>query len=843
MKLPISWLNDYVEIDLPLDELAALLTGIGLEVEEVRLVGMPMPEMEHVEFKFTGLSWDRDKIVVAQVNEVLPHPNAERLVLCRLQDGEREQTVLTGAPNLFQYKGIGPLPKPIKVAYAKEGARLYDGHAEGEQLTTLKRAKIRGVESYSMVCSEKELGISAEHEGIIILDENAPTGMPLVDYMGDAVFTISILPNMIRNACVLGVAREIAAKTGYPLRPVHTTLPHSGPTVEGCVSVEITDPTLNPRFILGLIRGVKAQPSPYWVQRRLRLAGMRPINSVVDATNYVMLEANQPLHAFDYDVLVKRAGGNAPKIITRAAHPGERLKTLDGVDRKLDDFTIMVTDTAGSLSLAGVMGGEESEVTPESTNILLEAATWDFINIRRTSAAQKLSSEAGYRFSRGLHPEQAVVGLQLGLERMGQWSGGEIAAGSVDAYPLKQVDPVVCLTSADVKRSLGIDLEINKIAAILGSLGFEYQLDGCGLAVKAPPFRVDIGEGIIGKADLIEEIARIYGFNNIPATRLADPLPPQRDNPTLKFEECLRDILVKQGLQEVNTYRLTEPAREARLYPAGSAPELSYVRLLNPVAAERCVMRRSLLASVLEILERNIRLRPRLGFFEVGPVFVPLDGQQLPDEPVHLAITLSGQRGLPAWDTPQSKQLDFFDLKGIVAALLDALHISDAVYESAADLPSYHPGKCARVKVGEVQVAVLGELHPLVKENYDFLGASVLVAELNVEALRQAATSLFIALPVPVFPPVLEDLAVVVDESLPAEQVAAVIRKSAGKLLSDLRLFDIFRSEQVGAAKKSLAYSLTYQSADRTLTDTEVTKARQRIIRALEQDLGAKLRA
>ena len=839
MKLPISWLKDYVEINLPLDELAAVLTGVGLEVEEVRLVGLPMPAMEHLEFKFTGISWDRDKIVVAQVNEVMPHPNAERLVLCRLQDGEREHSVLTGAPNLFEYKGIGPLPKPIKVAYAKEGARLYDGHAEGEQLVTLKRAKIRGVESYSMVCSEKELGISDEHEGIIILPDDAPTGMPLVDYMGDAVYTLSILPNMIRNACVIGVAREIAAKTGAVLQPVRTSLPRSGPSVEGSVSVEITNPALNPRFTLGLIRGVKARPSPYKVQLRLRLAGMRPINSVVDATNYVMLECNQPLHAFDYDVLVKRAGGKAPKIITRAARPGEKLKTLDGVERNLDDFTVMVTDTAGSLSLAGVMGGEESEVT----NILLESATWDFINIRRTSAAQKLASEAGYRFSRGLHPEQAVVGLQLGLERMGQWSGGEIAAGMVDAYPLKYVDPVIILCSADVKRQLGIELELEKIASILEPLGFECKTEGQALAVKAPPFRVDIGEGVIGKADLIEEVARIYGFNNIPASRMADPLPPQRDNPTLRFEERLRDILVKQGLQEIYTYRLTEPAREARLYPAGSAPEVPYVRLLNPVAAERCVMRRSLLASVLEILERNIRLRQRLGFFEVGPVFIPVEGQQLPDEPVRLALALSGQRGLPAWDSPQSSQLDFFDLKGVVSALLDALHIGGAVFEAAADLPSYHPGKCARVKVNEVEVAVLGELHPLVKENFDFLNAPVLVAEINVEALRQAAAGRFTARPVPVFPPMLEDLALVVDEALPAEAVAAVIRKTAGKLLADLRLFDVFRSEQVGAGKKSLAYSLTYQSADRTLTDTEVSKARQRIIRALDQELGAKLRA
>jgi phenylalanyl-tRNA synthetase beta chain len=844
MKIPISWLKDFVEIDLPLDELAKVMTMIGLEVEEVQLVGLPLPEMEHHEFKFTGLSWERDKIVVAQIDEVMPHPNAERLVLCRLLDGEREHTVLTGAPNLYEYKGKGPLPKPIKVAYAREGARLYDGHAAGLEITTLKRTKIRGVESYSMVCSEKELGISEDHEGIIVLDDDAPTGMPLVDYMGDAVYTISILPNMIRNACVLGVAREIAAKTGKTLKMPKCSLPWKGAPVKDCVSIEITDPKLNPRFTVGLIRGVKAQPSPYLIQRRLRLAGMRPINSVVDATNYVMLEVNQPLHAFDYDTLLKRAAGKKPKIITRAAYPNEKLKTLDGVDRALNEFTIMVTDTAGSLSLAGVMGGEESEVTPETSNVLLEAASWNFINTRRTMQAQRLSSEAGYRYSRGLHPEVNILGLKLGLERMGLWSGGEIAEGIVDEYPQKQIDPLVSITSADVKRLLGIEMNVNEMAKILEPLGFVCRIEGNTLHAQTPADRVDIGEGVIGKADLIEEIARMHGFDNIPGTRMADPLPPQRSNPALEFEERLRDILCGLGLQDIYTYRLTEPGREARLYPKGSAPELAYTRLLNPIAAERSVMRRSVLAAVLEVLERNIRLRQRLAFYEIGPVFIPVEGQQLPDEPVRLAIAMSGLRGLPAWDTPQTQMIDFYDLKGIFEGLFEALHISsNVVYEPAGDLPTYHPGKCARVKVGDVEVGVLGKLHPLVKENFDLLNAPVLVAEVDVDALRKAAGGLYIVKSVPVFPPVLEDLAVVVDETLPAEQVAAVIRKSAGKLLADLRLFDIYRGEKIGAGKKSLAYSLTYQSADRTLTDSEVTKARQRVLRALEQDLGAKLRS
>ncbi len=436
MKVPLSWLKDFVDINLRVDELAKLLTMLGLEVDGVTLVGLPDPYAElgadsPREFKIGGLSWDPEKIVVAAISEVLPHPNADRLVLCRLDDGRQEHIVLTGAPNLYPYKGQGPLPRPIKVAYARQGARLYDGHQPGQVLTTLKPAKIRGVESYSMVCSEKELGISDEHEGVIFLDDDAPTGMPLVDYMGDAVFDISILPNMARNASVLGVAREIAAATGQALRVPPRQPLAEGPSIQGKAAIEIRNPQLNPRFVLGLIQNVETRPSPYRVQLRLRLAGMRPINSVVDATNYVMLEVGQPLHAFDYDVLVARAGGKAPTIITRTAMPGERLTTLDGVDRKLDADTVLVCDTAGALSIAGIMGGQESEVSAATRNILLEGAAWNFINIRKTVAAQKLLSEAAYRFSRGVHPAMAERGVRRCLEVMQQLAGGVISMTGV----------------------------------------------------------------------------------------------------------------------------------------------------------------------------------------------------------------------------------------------------------------------------------------------------------------------------------------------------------------------------------------------------------------------------
>ena len=845
MKVPLSWLRDYIDLNQPLDEIARMLTMVGLEVGEVRCVGLPMPSADRKqEFKFIGLAWDPAKIVVAQVDEVLPHPNADRLVLCRLNDGQSEYIVLTGAPNLYPYKGQGQLEKPIKVAYAKEGSVLYDGHQAGQVLTTLKRAKIRGVDSFSMVCSEKELGISEEHEGVIFLEEDAPTGAALVDYMGDAVFEIDILPNMIRNACVIGVARELAALTNQEVRLPKLSQPADGPGVAGQVDIEIRDPNLNPRFVLGLLRDTGQVPSPYWVQRRLRLAGMRPINAVVDATNYVMLETGQPLHAFDYDLLVQRAGGQAPTIITRAAAQGEKLTTLDGVERSLDDFTVLVCDTAGALSLAGVMGGQESEVKDNTRTVLLEGATWNFVNTRRTTQAQKLVSEAGYRFSRGIHPALAPWAVQVCLDRMASWSGGKIAAGLVDRYPKPAVDPVVTISAEKVQRLLGIQLSAEQIATLLSPLEFECTVSGSSVTVKTPPHRLDIGEGVIGEADLVEEVARLYGYNNIPAERLSQQLPPQRGNPGLEAEERTRDILVSLGLQEIISYRMTTVEREARLLPPGTPVRTppAYIRLANPITPERSVMRRSLLATVLDAAERNARLRDRLAFFEVGQVFWPVEGQTLPDEPLHLAIVLTGRRLGQAWDQHETHMMDFYDMKGVIESLLDELHIAMPTF-AVADHPSYHPGKCAEILAGDRLLGVFGELHPLVKSRYDFGPAPVLAANLDLAEVIAKIPRTFDIQPVPSYPPVLEDIAVVVDEDIPAERVASVILQAGGKLLRSVRLFDLFRGERVGEGKKSLAYSLTYQSTDRTLTDAESAQVRNRIIRRLEQDLGAKLRS
>jgi phenylalanyl-tRNA synthetase beta chain len=865
MKLPISWLKDYMDLDgLSVEEIARKLTLAGLEVDEIKYAGLPMPDYkngERHEFKTSGIGWDRDKIVVAEIREVNPHPNADRLTLLDLFDGQQSQVVLTGAPNIFHLKGTGSLSKPIKVAYAKEGSTIYDGHAQGLVLTTLKRAKIRGVESYSMVASEKELGISEEHEGIVILDEDAPVGMPLADYMGDAVLDISIVPNMARNANVLGVARELSALTGRPLRKPVIEYQTEGESVQELVSIDINEPELNPRFVLGLIRDVEIKPSPYQIQRRLRLAGIRPINNIVDATNYAMLDIGEPLHAFDYDVLKDRAGGKNVKISTRSAKDGEELTTLDGVKRKLTSANVLVCDEKGPVSLAGVMGGAETEVYDASkevldavgteiksgenqhgkatargtstTNILLEGAAWNFINIRKTARQHNLPSEASFRFSRGVHPALAEQGVRRGLQLMAEWSGGRVAPGLVDAYPLKPKDPIITVTSKDVKRLLGIDLTVNEIAELLTRLEFKCTIETDCVDVVAPPHRLDIGEGIVGLADVIEEVARSYGYDRIPETRMADALPPQRGNPVFEWEERVRDILVNLGLQEVVNYRLTSPERESRLLSFNK-----YVELANAIAPERRVLRRSVLASVLESAEKNARAES-IAMFEIGPVFVPVE-DGLPDEPHRLAILMTGLRNATSWDVKESAPLDFFDMKGRIEHLLSGLRYTGASY-SAIDSVSYlHPGKAAQVKLNEQVVGIFGELHPLVKEKYEFGTSPVIVAEFDLDTLYKASPSYGVT-PVPEVPPVLEDIAVIVDESVPAERIEGLIRQTGGKTVTQVRLFDVYRGEQSGAGKKSLAYSLTYQS-DRTLTDAEAAAIRTKIVKRLEHEVGAKLR-
>ncbi|MFO0879566.1 MAG: phenylalanine--tRNA ligase subunit beta [Gemmataceae bacterium] len=833
MKIPLKWLADYVAIDMPVAELAQRLTMAGLEVSSYRSFGLPAPDDLRLRGEEAGPVWDRDRVIIGQLTAVEKHPNADKLKLPVVDLGAgRSLQLVTGAPNIQ----VGERGQKVVVGLA--GTVFWDGHVSPKKLTELKPKPVRGIPSEGMVMSAFELGINDEHEGIILLDADAPVGTPLADYWGDIVLEVDVLPNMARCLALLGVAREVAAFTGKSIcRPV-TTPQADGPPIEGRVQVQIDDPALSARYAAALIEGVKIQPSPGWMQQRLTYAGMRPISNIVDITNYVMLEWGQPLHAFDYDVLKRRAGGKAPTIIVRPARAGEVLKTLDGVERKLTPDMLVIADTAGAIALAGVMGGLETEVTASTTNILLESASFDFLNIRRTMRALDHHSDAGLRFSRGVHPALVPLALGRAAELMRQHAGGTVARGIVDVYPAPRADQVVELTSGEIRRLLGMDIPLEECERVLRTLEFTVErIRPDALRATVPPYRLDVQEG---PADLIEDLVRLVGYDRLPETRISEGLPDSIQEEAVAFEEKVRDRLVALGLQEIITYALTTPEREAPL----GLPARDYVQLLNPISSERTAMRQSLLTGALEVAEQNLRQGDEIRLFEVGSVYLTRPDHKLPDEPRRLAIVLSGRRYQDHWgdagQTPRG-QLDFFDLKGVVAALLADLHLRDVVYRPG-QIAALHPGKSAEIVAGDRVLGYLGELHPRVGEAFALGGKTVLVAEIDLAALQAALPPRYAYVSVSRFPAALRDVAVIVPEALPAEKVEAEIRAAGGALLRGLRLFDLYRGESIPAGTKSLAYALAYQADDRTLTDKEVEKAHKAIESRLRHVLKAQIR-
>ncbi len=869
MKVPLSWLREFVAVDLPPDELARLLTFGGLEVADVQIIGLPGSE----------LPWDPEKIVTCNILEVLPHPNADRLVLATVDYGGPEpHTVVTGAPNLFPYRGQGRLSHPLKAVFAKEGARLYDGHAEGKVITTLKGRPVRGVMSDAMLCSEKELGISDEHEGILILEDDAPVGVPLRDFMGEVIFEIDITPNYARALSIVGVARELAALTGAPLTLPSPEVLAEGPSIEGRAAVTIEAPELCHRFTLGLAEGVRIGPSPAWMQRRLTHAGMRPINNVVDISNYVMLEWGQPTHTFDYDKVQDGL------LIVRLARPGERLTTLDGKDRDLtpgpasglERTPLMVCDATGPLGVAGVMGGASSEVSETTTRVLLEAATWEPTQIRKTARGMKLPSEASRRFERGVDYELPLVAQRRCLELMRLYAGATIAQGFIDAYPRPWQQPVLDLPPSEVERIVGVRLGAPEIADMLGRLGFSCEVRGGStlgdfatfaeepvVRVTVPSFRLDVS--IL--ADLCEEVARVYGYERIPSTRMADELPMAPASPALELEARAREVLVGAGLDELITHSLVDMDLVAAVAPSEADAAL-HLKLSNPNTPEKSYLRRSLLPSLGAALATNLRERERVTIFEIGRVYLRAEGKWLPDEPRRLAIAMAGPREAEGWTAPRSELLDFYDLKGVVEILVERLGLAGRVsFAPLTDDERFHPGRAAALllaveesdavaqpqepergaqKRGKVRflsrrVGVLGELHPAVRERLELSIPRAVAAELDLEALIAAAQP-------PVFrsisryPATVQDLSIVAPLEVSEAQVAALIRRGAGDLLESLTLFDVYTGPQVGEGKRSLTYHLTFRAPDRTLTDEALLKVRKKIIGGLEREIGATIR-
>lgn len=851
MLVPVSWLIEFVDINIPVEELAERLTAAGLEVGHIHYYGLPQTQVEGIRWPVSDhLVWDRQKLLLGAIREVKPHPNADRLVLAMVDyGGAALEQCVTGAPNLFEYKGQGELNPPLWTAFAAEGAEVWDGHSDTPKRMILKEKPLRGIPNRSMVCSEKELGLSDSHEGIILMHEDpgfAP-GTPIADVLGDVVLEIELTANLARVFSILGVAREVAALLDVPLREPSYDYVAEGASIEGQARIEIREPSLNPRFTATLIHGITIKPSPEWMQRRLQSVGQRPINNVVDVTNYITFEIGQPVHAYDYDKLVERAGGSAPTIITRTAVQGEEMTTLDEVKRTLDDFTILVTDATGALGIGGIIGGADTEISDTTTSVLLESANWNFINVRRSMQAQKIMTDAGLRFSRGVHPTWAPRGSARGIELMRQSGGGTVAQGMIDVYPQPRETVRVTLPVAEIQRIMGIAIGGEQAADLLRRGGFTVAYSGGdSLDVTAPDIRMDIGTGIVGQADLIEEIARIYGYASIPTTIIDDQMPPQRSNPSLELEEITRDILVALGMRENVSYRLTTPEREALLVPPGapsSLPQVGYVTLANPIAADKVAMRHTLMANLLTNAQNNARYTNRQQTFEIGAVYFDDPDQLLPDEPRRLGILMTGARSEAGWQKGgDSANVDFFDLKGVVEMLLQKLRVSGAVYQRA-EHTTFHPGRSAALLVGGQNIGVFGEVHPLVAERFGLSAAPVLLAELDLDALLGYVPAVTTIRRLPVTPPVLQDVALVVKQETPAAAVEALIREAGGDLLKSVRLFDVYEGDSIPAGYKSLAYSLTYQTDDRTLTDSEVATVHARIVRTAERKLEAKLRA
>ncbi len=824
MRVPISWLKEYVDITIPLKELAERLTMAGLEVGAIEEL---------------GAEWDSDKVFVGEILEVRPHPNADRLTIAVVEYGASQpMAVVTGAPNIQ----VGQ--KGVKVPFVTTGARLIDGHSEELKYITLKPTKIRGVASEGMVCSEKELGISLAHEGIMILDDDAPTGMPLREYLGDAVLDLDLTPNLARCFSIVGVAREVAALTQQECRLGEwpALAQEVGSETMPWLQIEIADPDLCPRYTTALVRGVTTSPSPPWMQQRLTMAGMRPISNIVDITNYVMLEWGQPLHAFDYDLLHGRDGrtppASVPVIIIRRARPGETMTTLDGVHQELNEDMLLITDGGGPVAVAGVMGGLESEVTDETTTVLIESANFNNYSIRATSQALKLPSEASGRFGRGVPPELTMIAAQRAARLMQELGSGTMEKGYADPYPNRPEPKVVDLTTADVERILGVTLDTDEIVNILQSLEFECQLDGEVIRARVPYYRLDVSVA----ADLLEEVARVWGYERLPTTLMADELPPQERDFSLEGEERVRDILVGCGLTEAITYSLSSLETFSKLNPGGPEPDpADYVRLANPLTTEREFMRRTLMASLLEAVRDNLRYSDRVALFEIGRVYLPRSGEDLPEEPRRLCIAMTGPREERSWTVSEHRDVDFYVLKGVVAALLDHLILPERSFVPV-EHPAFRAGRAAALLLEGTQIGVLGEVDPAVREGLDLPPQTICLLELDLEELLARAEQVRHLQPLPRFPSVSQDMSLVVDEGVSAQEVEELIRRVGGELLVGVSLFDLYRGEPIPPGKKSLAYSLTYRHGERTLTDKQVAKVHSRIAQELSKRLGARLR-
>lgn len=804
MKVSLRWLRDYVDIKLAADHVAERLTMAGLEVTDIQT---------------RGGTWD--KIVIGEVVAVNRHPDADRLSLATVGLGSEQITVVCGAPNIAPGQ---------RVSFARIGARLIDGRT-GEAVL-LKAARIRGVVSEGMVCSEKELGISDNHEAILVLPPEAPVGAALRDYLGDVVLDLDVTPNRPDCLSVIGIAREVAALTGERLHLPPTQYKESGGSIDDFASVEITEPGLCPRYCASAITGINITPSPDWLQQRLNSCGMRPINNVVDVTNYVMLEYGQPLHAFDF----RRIKGS--QIIVRRAREAETITTLDGIERTLNPDVLVIADKEQAVAVAGIMGGLGSEVTAATDTILIESANFNQAAVRRGCNHLRVQSEASIRFDKGLNSELPLLPLRRATQLLLELAGGQAARGIIDVFPGRSEPKLISLSAREVERISGLNISAGETTKVLSALGFERQesASDAQISVSVPYWRSDIG----CSADLVEEVVRVIGYDKVPTTRLGASLPPQRSRLSVAeqrgdLKDRLCNMLTGFGFQEILTYSLISLEKLQKLSPGLklNAPPL---KVTNPMTREQEFLRTSLRAGLLTTVSQNQRSEAAgIRLFEIGKVFFAR-GKDLPEEREMLCAVLCGPRSELSWHGDR-EMLGFFDGKGIAENMMNRLRLKASF--DAADDETLFPGRGADIVVEDDKVGVMGDVHPRVAQAFELSG-TVCLLEIDLEKLLTKVTGVKEYQSVPRFPGATRDIALVLDEQVPYRSVEEIIRDSP--LVTQTVLFDIYRGDPVPEGKKSFAVRIIYQSPTRTLTDEEVDQRQQRMLDKLQQELGATLR-
>jgi len=800
IRVPLSWLKEYVDAHGSVDDIARQLHMSGTEVDRIE---RPGGGWEHV--------W------VGRIATLEKHPNADKLLLATVEYGDgREKTVVTGAPNL----AAGDI-----VPYAEVGATLRDGHGDG--FLTLRPRKVRGVLSEGMVCSEKELGLGEDHEGILILDRSLAVGQPLADALGDPVLVIELQPNRADCMGIVGIARELAALQRVALREpkvakLRDELDRSR------LDVRIEDPDGCRRFGAAYLEDVKIGPSPAWLQERLIAAGMRPIHNAVDITNYVMLELGQPLHAYDADRLRGRA------LVARRARSSESLKTLDGVERILSPEVLVIADEDRSLGIAGILGGADSEIRPTTAKIALECASFEPRGIDRTAQRLGLSqqSAASARFRLNLSPELVPLALARAVALLIEHAGARLA-GATDVYPAPWHRPNVKLRFSDIQRILGIEIPREESLDALARLAFQYAESGDTLVATPPAFRTDIAIA----EDIVEEVARIVGYDRIPVRMPDGPLPLHERHPLEELREQVRDRLVGFGLQETVSYSLIDPAWLERLTPDGSPIAPGPIRVQNPTSGGQSVARPTLRASLLDTAARNLKHRDGISIFEIAPVYLARSGD-LPEERWTIGVLVAGRALEQTWLT-QPRAWDRWDVKGILAGLASAIG-AGSFSGPTGPAPGMHAGRSSIRLHEEYPALMIGQLDPRVAERWElpadtFIGEVDLVSLLSVVARRTAAVP-------PRYPAALRDAAFIVDEPVEYAAVRDEVVGAAKELLESITLLDVYRGAQVGAEKKSFALRLVLRSPTATLTDAEVDRVMSRIEGRVLHKLGGTLR-